>query len=245
MVEMIVSQSYWDQSYSNYKFKPLSHKNVILKEIKKHKLSQDCDSNRTVYEIGCFPGGYLHFFAKLGFRVNGSDLTSNTNTGLKKWLIESGAEVGEIYEGSFVDFPPGQFDIVCSFGFIEHFENYSAVFEEHLRRTKSGGHIIISWPNFSGDVQRRLHQFLDRDNYSNHVIEAMSFENYLDHKDISMVKFAGYLGGFDFWVDDYNQKNGLFKKSIVTLLRTISKIGRYLPNSKYYSPYSMLIIVKK
>lgn len=213
MDKMIVDQSYWDQSYLGFEFSPLEDDHVILNKIREIPALQAGGSSLEVYEIGCFPGSYLNFFGQLGYTINGSDLAPETQGSMLEWLKKRGAKIATIYQGHFQDFPEKKFDIVCSFGFIEHFENFYVVFEEHVNRTKPGGHIIISWPNFKGPVQRILHKYLDCDNLNNHVLASMSLENFEHHPEIETVKFAGYLGGFYFWVDDFQNRNGLFKKN--------------------------------
>ncbi len=93
-----------------------------------------------------------------------------------------------------------KYDLVCSFGFIEHFENYTDIFAKQLQLVKDNGLALIQFPNFYGIVQRFLHYHLDRNNFYNHITQAMNINNYLKiiSPDFTII-FTGYYGNFEFW----------------------------------------------
>jgi len=68
-----------------------------------------------------------------------------------------------------------QFDMVCSFGLIEHFRG--ALLEKLVRIhddfVKPGGHLVIAVPNFTG-FQYFWHYMVDRPDLDNHNIDIMN-----------------------------------------------------------------------
>ncbi len=74
------------------------------------------------------------------------------------------ADLLQPWEPQYVE----QFDIACSFGLIEHFENPEEVLSQLARSVKPGGMIISVIPNFNG-LFNALWKFYDGDNYAYHV----------------------------------------------------------------------------
>jgi len=52
---------------------------------------------------------------------------------------------------------PHKFDIVASFGFIEHFTNWVEILESHISLLNNNGYLIVEVPNFIGPFQHWLH----------------------------------------------------------------------------------------
>jgi len=64
----------------------------------------------------------------------------------------------------------------------------------------------------------------------------------LGNQKFSMV-YKGYLGGFDFWVD--NQKRNFIQRKLLNLILKIKDKLPKMPDSKLYSPYCGIILKKK
>ncbi len=236
----LADQTYWDSSYATYELSEGDDNDTI-----KHWLRAYVPATNlgTCLEIGCFPGRYLAFMGKLGYTLHGIDLTPRVLEEFPAWLKKLGYKTGTFKQEDFFKFQPAEkFDVVCSFGFIEHFTNWQEVFLKHLSMVKPGGYVVIETPNFRGTVQRLIHYYLDRENYERHYIPAMNpdkWEKLCLEKGFE-VKFKGYLGDFQFWVDQPPVSS--FKKKVFGKLIDWTPRLKKLPvGKKMYSPYCGII----
>ena len=243
--ENLATQSYWDESYNSYLLnKKVPNDDVIKKWILNH-IPKTSAGN--CIEIGCFPGRYLTVLGDLGYELNGIDLTPRVKEEFGLWLANEGYRVGTFYHENFLEFKSmSKFNIVCSFGFIEHFTNWKDIFEKHRDLVEKDGFLIIETPNFRGWLQKLIHRFLDYENYKRHYIPSMSpieWKMLCEKKGFEIV-FQGYIGEFDFWVD--KRPNGYVKNKIIDYLNKYSFILKKIKSGKKsYSPYCGIIAKRK
>jgi len=239
----LAPQSYWDSSYEKIKFKVADNNDPIRKWIE-HYIPRGYGN---CFEIGCFPGRYLTVFGDLGYELNGIDLTPRVKNDLPMWLKKNGYSVAYFECNDFSNNKNNRkYDIVCSFGFIEHFIDFESYLIKHGELVANNGYLVISTPNFSGFIQNKLHYCLDKENYNRHNINAMNpliWAAILKTLGFEII-FTGWFGNFDFWVD--NQKRGRislflinFIHALIPLLRNILPEGK-----KLYAPYCGLIAKK-
>lgn len=237
-----VEQTYWDNSYQNTQFATLPDRDPIKIWLKTFIPK----GSGTCIEVGCFPGGILSCFGELGYELHGIDLTPRIEQELPAWLKSKGYSVGTFLQKDFTLFnPKTEYDIVASFGFIEHFSDWQAILLKHASLVRKGGILVIETPNFRGAVQRLLHFLFDKKNYERHNIDSMKphqWEKTTKNLGFEIV-FSGYFGNFLFWADNDNQNWG--QKLIINLIQSATKrILKKLPNSTYYSPFCGLICRK-
>lgn len=95
---------------------------------------------KTMLEVGCGTGYVSLFFAKRGYRVTCLDINAFILKIAKKNFIKEGAKgkfmVGNAESLSFKD---NTFDIVTSFGLLEHFGDPQTAIDEMVRVLKKGG----------------------------------------------------------------------------------------------------------
>lgn len=239
--ENLTNQNHWDDTYEGLalfkpnKFDPINK--LIRKYIKK------TTEEKSAFEVGCFPGRYLSVLGDLGYSLNGIDLTPRVKTEMPKWLADNRYKVGEFYQEDFLSFPPqNNYDVVCSFGFIEHFTNYEEIIKKHISYVSPNGYLIITTPNFSGRIQKFLHSTFDKENLKIHHLPAMDpfvWKKILEAEGFNIL-YCGWWGGFDFWAEE--KGNSYLGKSIVRLLNMSGKILRFLPiSSQLFSPYSVIV----
>lgn len=239
----LVNQNHWDEEYKKFYFNKINLDNSIAKLIIKYFNNK----KGTVFEAGCFPGNFLSVFGTLGYELNGLDKTPRTKTDLIKWLKDNNFKIGKIEVGDFTKITNNiKYDIVCSFGFIEHFDNTKEIILKHDIITKNGGYLIITTPNFSGYLQRKFHQFFDKENYLRHNIKSMNPYNWkkiLEEANYNVI-YCGWFGKIDFWVEE--QKRSNVQKLLIKLILKMVRLLRILPlpNSKIYSPCCGIIAIK-
>ncbi len=236
----LASQEYWDSGYENFNFTPMPKNYPICKLLYKHFKPS---TNKSVFEIGVFPGRFIYHFGKLGYELNRIDQTPYLKD-METWLKKENFSIGGFSVEDILSMnTEKKYDIVFSSGFIEHFENFEDIIKIHINLTKQGGHIFITAPNFAGTIQKFLHTNLDKENIERHNLLSMNVEKWkriLKNEGLEIIE-SGYFGGFDFWVD--KEKRGIFKKIITKILTRITPL-RFLPNTKSYSP-EIIIVGKK
>ncbi len=241
-MQTIVDQSYWDHSYENLTLK-YEVEGIQFKDIFTKYLSRNA---RTCFEVGCYPGYYLVYLGKeFGYTINGLDKTPYVTTRLIEFLSNQHVQIGSFYQADFLTFQPSEaYDVVCSFGFIEHFYNFREVLQHHIKLLNPGGILIITCPNFRG-LQHLLHWILDRKNLKQHVLEAMDlkvWEEIISDQGLEIL-FRGYYRTFDFWAESNPSQRfkGFWIRAIKKLGVWVDKLNH--PN-RWSSPY-MVCVAKR
>lgn len=110
------------------------------------------DSKGDVLEIGCAPGRWLAFLSReFGFGVAGIEYTADGVTATRRNLELLGVKNADIQEADFLTATPTpRYDVVVSFGFVEHFTDVEGVVTRHAAWARPGGLLIIGVPNFRG-----------------------------------------------------------------------------------------------
>jgi len=143
----VVDSSYWDSSYAKA---PLVYRPELLEF--RDLFAEHLRPGGSCFEVGCYPGSYLLYLCKtFGYVANGIDQTPFVRSRLPAYFEEHGVEVDQLWHDDFMILQTDRkFDVVCSFGFLEHFRNFGEIIERHMSLVATGGLLIISCPNFRG-----------------------------------------------------------------------------------------------
>lgn len=158
------------------------------------------DISGEVLEVGCAPGKWLAFMAKeFGLKPSGIEYSeAGMNATMRNFQL-LGLEPGFIRAGDFFQIKPDrQFDVVMSFGFIEHFTEADGVVELHLQWLKPGGILILGVPNFCG-INSFLQRILDKGLLDKHNLNIMNldyFANLTIRFNLESI-FLNYIGSFE------------------------------------------------
>lgn len=239
----LTTNKYWE----SLDREELKESNVIFSAILDKFLKKE-NKNKNMLEIGCVPGVYLAYISKnFGYFPEGIDYIKGSKNITQKTLKNFGLKKSMIYEEDFIKWEANKkYDLVCSFGFIEHFYETEIIIRRHVDLLKREGQIIIEIPNFNYG-QKILHNLLDKKNLERHNINIMKLDFF---KKIAAqynleINYVGYYGGlFDFW---WENKNPSFIQIFIRfLLRCIISITRRIPiNNKLFSPYIIFIATNK
>lgn len=155
---------------------------------------------REAFEIGCAPGKWLAFMAKeFGLKPNGVEYSKSGMEATMKNFHLMGLNSGKIQTGDFFQIKPDrQFELVMSFGFIEHFTDVDSVVELHLKWLKPGGTLILGVPNFNG-IYKIIQKILNNEILEKHNLDIMnlSYFHHLASKFNLQKNFIGYIGSFE------------------------------------------------
>jgi len=238
-----VRQEYWDKGYEHlpliYKPESIEFKDIFHRFL---WLGGSC------FEVGCYPGNFSIYLARnFEYTVSGIDTTPFLSDRLPKHFSEHSVPIGNLYHEDFMTFTTNHtYDVVCSFGFVEHFSNFEEVIERHIRLVKPHGTLILSCPNFAG-LQYFLHRSFDSVNLERHVMEAMNLAKWrevLEQNGMSLL-YHGYYRTFDYWSDTPQQ--GRVASLATTLLSGVGKKIDSLVNwpNRLLSPYMISVSRKE
>ena len=138
-----------------------------------------------------------------------------------------------------------KYDVVFSYGFIEHFSEIEKVLAKHWELVKPGGKLIIVYPNFLG-INGLLQVLFDPENLIVHNLSIMLMRN-LNEK----LQLAGihkykifYYGGLGIWLEGLD-KRSLVLKSFIYALAAFGKVLKILDiNNRLISPQIVLVAKK-
>ena len=106
-----------------------------------------------VLELGCGASRFLpHIAAVPGVTVAGVDFSERGVALTVDALRRVGADPSGIVLGRIEDYVPDhlqEFDVVLSFGLVEHFADLNGIVAEHFRSVRPGGTVMITAPNLS------------------------------------------------------------------------------------------------
>jgi SAM-dependent methyltransferase len=108
---------------------------------------------QTVAELGCGSSAFLPRMGEAtGARVAGTDFSSEGLERTRGGLRQLGLDDSGLALAAIADYVPeheNEFDVVVSFGLVEHFADLYAIVADHFRCAKAGGIVCIAAPNLS------------------------------------------------------------------------------------------------
>ncbi|RYF80094.1 MAG: methyltransferase domain-containing protein, partial [Chitinophagaceae bacterium] len=200
-------------------------------------------------ELGGFPGYYTIYltrFQKLDTTLFDYYIHRDI---IKKLLVANGLteqDITIIEADLFSYTPEKQYDLVTSFGLIEHFNDTRAIIQTHLQFLKPGGTLFITLPNFTG-VNGWVQRKFDRENYDKHNIKSMNLQLLTDScKALGLKEVECYYSGkFSTWLENKTQQGGLVKAFVKGIWLAGKVFTKIIPvESKALSPYIVLKAVK-
>lgn len=239
--DKLTSQEYWINSYGQPRFEYSKNHDIsklLLKYLPKNAQGR-------CIEIGSFPGSYLAVVGTMGYELNGIDFHPLNISALPDWLLDQGFKTGHFSNEDFFAIKGyNNFDVVMSFGFIEHFKNYKEVILNHTTFVKNGGYLIITTPNFRGWIQYLLHSIFDKKNLQRHNIQSMNpfkWKNILEENGFEIL-YHGYFGNFWFWADLGDERGRFNKFALKQTMRIVKVLRKILFfNSVSFSAYCGIV----
>lgn len=212
--ESVADGEYWEKHWRHTDICASSDNHPICRWLD----NQICPGEGlSCFEIGCYPGKFLVLLGNRGYELNGIDLSEKT-TVMADWLTSKGFKIGGLEKGDFlVHKLDKQYNLVCSFGFIEHFNNWHDMIDSQLAMTTSEGLCVIEVPNLNSPLYRLLYGIFEPDILKSHKSDAMSLKNITNYinKLNHDIKTADYVGNFYFrFVTKSGRKYRFIEKGI-------------------------------
>ncbi len=205
----------------------------------------------SLLEIGCANSTWLPYFSKEhGFDVSGLDY-SEVGCDKARQNLRQGNISGKVVCADLFS-PPidmiGCYDVVVSFGVVEHFDDTSKCIDALLKYLKTGGLLLTNIPNMTGYVGF-IQKYINRPIFDIHnPIDRKQFRNAHEAASIEVIE-CDYFMSTGFGICNLN---GIKQKSISWLLKRVilallvrvsmliwiieSKFGA-LPAKQSFSPY--------
>jgi SAM-dependent methyltransferase len=204
---------------------------------------------KNAIELGGFPG-YYSIYLKKYQNLDTTLFDYYVHDGLVKELLAvNGLKDGDIHiiEADLFNYKPEKlYDMVLSFGLIEHFSDTASIIETHLQFLNPGGVLFITLPNFTG-VNGWVQRKFDIENYNKHYIDCMNPVFLADNcKKLGLKNVESYYHGkFTVWLENKSEQSAL-AKGIVKAIWIAGKVfTKIVPvESKALSPYIVLKATK-
>jgi len=167
----LTDRNFWKEYWKNYEYERIPSKVPFEKFMPKLK---NVDS---FIEIGGFPGVFSAYFYTKGCKnVSLLDFYIDENI-IRKFEKTNNIPENTIrcIESDFFTLQMNEkYDVVFSFGFIEHFEDTKDVIQRHtaLLSDKNDSRLLIVLPNFRG-VNGFVQYVFDRKNFRAHNLNSM------------------------------------------------------------------------
>jgi 2-polyprenyl-3-methyl-5-hydroxy-6-metoxy-1,4-benzoquinol methylase len=213
------------------------------------KQTQDSE----LLEIGCARSVWLPYFAKeFGFKVYGIDYSKVGCQQASQLLADQGVEGQIVCEDFFSppEFMIGKFDVVISFGVLEHFEDTGGCILAFSKYLKQKGIMITNIPNLFG-LLGRIQKVINRKVFDIHVpltpenIMEAHGKNGLEPVSCNYFLFANF-GVLNFENLGSSPLYQWILQTFCWLNRTIWFFERFLPitTNRWSSPYINCVAIK-
>lgn len=205
----------------------------------------------TLLEVGCGKSAWLPYFSKeFAFKISGLDYSPIGCEMARKILLANGAP-GDIVEADLFHPPAhlfGGFDVVASFGLVEHFDDTTLCIKALSRFLKPGGLLITSIPNMVGGVGV-IQKIVNRPVYDIHkLIDPAKLREAHTNAGLDVLECAYFISS-SFGVNNLagisaNTPSYLLRKAVLGILARssmimwwIEGIGIKFPTNRLTSPY--------
>lgn len=197
---------------------------------------------KTAIELGGFPGYYAIYLKKYR-HLKTTLLDYFIHPGLVNQLLEVNdmrpGDIDIVEADLFTYQPAEKFDMVLSFGLIEHFNDTKFIINEHLKFLKPGGTLFITLPNFKS-VNGWVQKSFDKDNYDKHNISSMDLtllQNICKDLGLKDVE-ACYHFKFSVWLENKSAQSVIAKALVKAIWVAGKAFTKVIPvESKALSPY--------
>ena len=257
------TQSYWDDVLKSASLPRVNSRKSYLYRVTMNFVDSILSAKqyKTFFEVGCGSSGWLPYFAnKYGYRVSGLDYSEIGCQLADKNLELLNIEHDPILCRDFFAPDPTdgkKFDVVFSYGVIEHFTNPEEIVGIFNKFLNNDGVMITLVPNFTG-INARITKIFIPEVYNIHrQITKEQLADYHKSNNLTVLK-NGYAGIFSFGVmpliksDHWLLRKNTFRRKIVMGIfnladKVLSNIFKLIPidiPSRLFSPY-VICIAKK
>lgn len=225
----LTNEKTWEQHWSNKNNIQYVPDNYCYHEFFK-RFAEKLPPNGTCIELGGFPGKFSIFFKKY-YNLNPTLIDFHFDKNIFNNLLNiNGLVLGQIktiQADIFTHKPENQYDMVCSFGLIEHFTDLEEILKVHKKYMKPDALLLITLPNFKG-LNGAVQKYFDPSNLAIHNKKIMSIsvlENALTNVGFVDVE-VGYHPGTGVWIENLDQRGLILNLTVRILTRFTIYAGK-------------------
>jgi 2-polyprenyl-3-methyl-5-hydroxy-6-metoxy-1,4-benzoquinol methylase len=227
---------------------PENHYYQVMHAIFVRALGARCSPGARLIEIGCGGSRWLPYFHRtFGYAVSGIDYTVE-GTRLSQLILDKVGINGRIVQSDLFE-PPldlvEQFEVVVSFGLVEHFKNTSQVVSACARYLRPGGQMITLVPTMRG-LYGTAYRILRPDVYRKHIPQSQTMLAKA-HSDAGLsITHSCYVLGLPGVVDAASMSGvpGRMALAVSRLYWRLERSGFGVPPNRFTSPYALCIATK-
>lgn len=194
-------------------------------------------------EIGCTPGrGLVYFARRFGYRVTGLDYA---RLDLARATLDRFGVEGDLIEADFTTYESGdRYDVVASFGVLEHFPDPDRAIRRQAALVARGGYLVVEMPNLryaNGVLYRLFAPALLR----SHNLAAMDLGRLRaalgPEFEVLHARYAFTCALFFDAANPLVARRPLVRTLVQALRWPLAHLGLDDIPSRFFSPYMMLI----
>ncbi len=244
------NKQYWSSNFDKISFFKFPETIPQEKYLKKYLTR---DSNKSCIEIGAYPGYFLGYLTKkYGYQSTALDFLDESDFIIKNMEF-NGIHDCKLINKDFLNWKPEEkYDLVCSFGFIEHFDNYEDVISKHVSLLKPGGLLVLSIPSleyYQFFVRKilytriKFHETLI--SHNREIMKLKQLKRSLNKHSNLRIFYADYIREMTFWVsrDSLSLRPG--RLWLFDIHKVFEKFFKKIKiSSKFFSP-EIFVVAKK
>ena len=229
---------------------------TVVNDIVKRYLPKN--SAWSIIEIGSAPGfNLLRFHEEFGYNPFGVEYAPDGVSVNRQLFRHHGLDPDQVIHADFLsdqflETYRERFNVVCSYGFIEHFVDARDVVRRHVALTQEGGKVIIQIPNLRG-LNAALTRFFHPDLLAIHnrdLMDATTFTSLFAGVPLRQ-QYCGYVGLFSSNIlttkpDSWKRHLLIAGRRALQLLDLgwLLLLRRWRPESRWTSPYLLYVGTK-
>lgn len=183
-----------------------------------------------IFELGCGSSAVLARAATLGWTVSGIDFNASALAEMQQFVKLRKLKSGELIMGDVLSVDTtaleSRYDLLVSFGFLEHFVDPVPILAHWKKTLKPDGHVITTVPNLrciNAWTMKRYHRAF----WNQHVIHTPeTLDRIHQHAGYEIITPAHYTGRYDLhWLTPWDE---IQKKMPRALFLALKILGKYL-----------------
>jgi SAM-dependent methyltransferase len=205
----------------------------------------------SVLEIGACPGSHLLAIALThGYKPTAFDYLPAVRQ-LPETFARFGVPDLEVIEADFLTFSTARkFNVVMSYGFIEHFSDPEDIIRRHWDLVAEGGYLVLGAPAF-GPKQLALRRLILKPDQLEQTLRAhdLRITNVRAIADICLqlpaahIERATSVGHMEAWFSPHGGDVRRNRAWLVALWRVVGRIPKWLNwSSRRFSPLCLVIV---
>lgn len=253
----ITTLDYWEDTWANkdvpdaidpHQDAPENHYYRVMHSLITSALGAYCPPGARLIEIGCGGSRWLPYFHReFGYDISGIDYTV-AGIRLSQAILDRAGIGGRVVQGDLFEPPPewiNRFDVVVSFGLVEHFENTAQVITACTRYLRPSGRIITLVPTMRG-LYGLAYRLLRPSVYRKHIPHSRETLAQA-HMDAGLnIISCNYVLGLP-GIISAPISSGLFSGMAFAASRLYWKLERTgwgIPPNRYTSPHALCVAMK-